>query len=436
VAELEGPRVITTSERSSTATTARNPLKPTVLLVTTSRWIPTARLGMALANTGFTVDAVCPSRHPLNTTGAPRKIHAYRGLAPSASIAAGIAAASPDLLIPCDDLATRQLHELYERERLRGVDGSAICKLIERSLGAPESFRVVYARTAFMEMAQSEGVRVPRTALVSTAEELRAWTDRVGLPVVLKSNGTSGGEGVRIAQIAEEAEAGLWRLQAPPPLAQGAKRALVDRDRTLIWPALLRARSVVNAQEFVVGREATSLVASWNGTVLASLHFEVLHKMHASGPASVVRRVENIEMASATTKMVKRLNLSGLHGFDFMLENGTENAFLIEINPRTTQVGHLTLGPGCDLPAALYAAVTGQPVQPSASLTANDTIALFPGEWTRNPSSTFLRSAYHDVPWEEPGLIREGLQKHRKQSSWYSQRNLARALSAVGISHL
>lgn len=391
---------------------------------------------MALAHAGFTVDAVCPSGHPLSATGALRQTHPYRGLSPVVSIEAGIAAANPDLLIPCDDLATRQLHQLHQRARNRGDAGLAICRLIERSIGTPESFPVVYARTPFMEMAQAEGVRVPSTALVTNTGALKAWIDRVGLPLVLKSNGSSGGEGVRVVHTAEDAISAFRRLQAPPRLAQGIKRALIDRDKTLIWPSILRSRWVVNAQEFVVGREATSLVACWNGTVLASLHFEVVHKLSSSGPATVLRLVENAEMTNATQKMVRRLGLCGLHGFDFMLEERTGNAYLIEINPRTTQVGHLTLGPGRDLPAALYAAVSGQTAQPATQLTEKDTIVLFPGEWTRNPESTFLRTAYHDVPWEEPDLIRAGLEKHRKQSRWYSQKKMDPSVSVVGVLHL
>jgi len=388
---------------------------------------------MALANAGFVVDAVCPSRHPLTATRAPRKTFPYRGLTPLASIEAGIVAAHPDLLIPCDDLATLHLHEIHERERRRGVEGAAICKLIERSLGAPESFPVVHARAEFMETARAEGVRVPRTALVRNSVELEKWIGAAGLPVVLKSNGSSGGEGVRIAKTTEEAVRAFRTLQAPPQLARGLKRALIDRDKTLIWPSILRSRWVVNAQEFVAGREATSLIACWNGTVLASLHFEVIQKLSSSGPATVLRLVENTEMACATQKMARRLGLCGLHGFDFMLEEGTGNAYLIEINPRTTQVGHLTLGPGHDLPAALYAAVSGRPVQESAKLTEKDTIALFPRGWIRNPESTFLQSAYHDVPWEEPDLVRAGLAKHRQESHWDSQRKVIQSAAVLGV---
>jgi hypothetical protein len=390
---------------------------------------------MALANARFVVDAVCPSRHPLTLTRAPRQTFYYRGLAPLASIEAGIVASNPDLLVPCDDLATLHLHEIHQRGRKRGVEGAAICKLIERSLGVPESFPVVYARAAFMETALAEGIRVPRTARVRNSGELEKWIGEAGLPVVLKSNGSSGGEGVRIAKTTEEAVRAFRTLQAPPQLARGIKRALIDRDKTLIWPSILRSRWVVNAQEFIAGREATSLVACWNGTVLASLHFEVIQKLSSSGPATVLRLVENTEMACATQKMARRLGLCGLHGFDFMLEEGTGNAYLIEINPRTTQVGHLTLGPGHDLPATLYAAVSGQPVQPSAALTEKDTIALFPSEWIRNPESTFLQSAYHDVPWEEPNLVSAGLEKHRRQSHWYSQKKRDRTVSIIGVPH-
>ena len=110
-------------------------------------------------------------------------------------------------------------------------------------------------------------------------------------------------------------------------------------------------------------------------------------------------------MEAAAEKMVRRLKLSGIHGFDFMLESQTNHAYLIEINPRATQIGHLTLGPGHDLPAALLSYVTGSEILPSPRLTENSTVALFPREWLRDPNSKYLVSAYHDVPWEEPDFI-------------------------------
>jgi hypothetical protein len=386
---------------------------------------------MALASVGFTVDMVCPRRHPVRKTKAARKIHRFNGLAPLRSLSAAIADAEPDLIVSGDDLATRNLHRLYERELQDGKEGSAICALIERSLGAAESFPISYARAAFMEMAQREGVRIPKTRVIWNRDGLKDWIIRNGLPAVLKANGTSGGVGVRVVRMVDEAESAFRLLQAPPRFLRAAKHALLDDDLTLVSPALRREKFVVNAQAFVDGREATSAVACWNGKVLAALHFEVIKKTSSTGHATVVRSIENPEMAAAAEKIVRRLHLSGVHGFDFMLEEQTGCSYLIEINPRATQVGHLALGLGRDIPAALYAAVSGEEVQPAPKVTEKDTIALFPQEWIRDSESPLLQSAYHDVPWEEPELVQDCVSNRQKQSGWYSRSQRKQVSSAV-----
>ncbi len=393
-------------------------MKPTVLIAATSPWFPTARLSMSLANAGFVVEGVCPAGHPLRRIGAVRRTHMYYALAPLASLTHAIASAKPDVIIPGDDLSTRHLHNLYHRERRRGQKGMQICALIERSFGSSESFAIVYQRATFMQVAQQLGIPAPKTAAIATLLDLRRWTIEMGFPVVLKADRTSGGEGIRIAHTLKEAELAFRQLQAPPLLARAAKRALVDRDQTLVWPSLLRRRYAISAQTFVSGWEATSTVACWKGTVLAGLHFEVIQKRYAAGPATVMRLTENTEMSRAVEKMVRRLDLSGLHGFDFMIEADTGRPHLIEINPRTTQVGHLTLGPGRDLPAALHSAVSGGSIRPARKITENHTIALFPQEWMRDPASSFLQSGYHDVPWEEPGLMRTCIRSGHKRNVW------------------
>jgi biotin carboxylase len=272
-----------------------------------------------------------------------------------------------------------------------------------------------------MDVAREEDVRVPLTEVIRTREELKNWVERTGLPTVLKANGTSGGDGVRIAHTQAEAERFFEHLQAPPLFARALKRALVDRDKTLLGPSMLRRRPVVNAQAFVSGREATSTIMCWKGTVLASLHFEVINKASSTGHATVVRLIEHAEMSAAAERMVRRLNLSGFYGFDFMLEAETGRAYLIEVNPRSAQVGHLSMGAGHDLPAALFAALSGKAEQPAPKVTEKDTVALFPQEWTRDPESPFLRSAYHDVPWEETELIQDCVSNRRRQSAWYSR---------------
>jgi biotin carboxylase len=280
-----------------------------------------------------------------------------------------------------------------------------------------------------MEIASQEGIRVPKTDVLRDVGELEAWISHSSFPLVLKADGSSSGEGVKIVYTFSEAKRALRALQSPPQLIRVVKRALINRDLRWIRPAFERRRSVVNAQEFVAGRDATSLAACWKGEVLAALHFVVVNKQYERGPSSVLRVIENKEISSATQRLVRRLKLSGLHGFDFLLENDTEKAHLIEMNPRATQVGHLALGPGRDLPAALSAAVMGQSIPETRTVTENPTIALFPQEWLRNPQSTFLSSAYHDIPWDEPDLIRDCLRTTRRWHDWRSLEHLIHIFS-------
>jgi hypothetical protein len=407
-------------------------LKATALLATTYKWYPTARLAVALAKCGFQVEAVCPPSHPMFKTSAVRERHHYNVFSPAQSFAAAILATKPDLVIPGDDITVQHLHRLYAARLREEGPQSFICGVLERSMGAPESFPVVFSRTAFLDAAREEGLRIPETAGLSSVDELREFIRHVGLPVAIKANGTSGGEGVSIAHTAEDAEREFLRLQAPPLLLRALKRTVVNQNATLLRPALNRQPFQMSAQTFIAGAEATSAVACWKGEVLASLHFEVVNKLKATGHATVVRRIENAEMENAARTMVRRLKLSGLCGFDFMLESGTRNAYLIEINPRSTQVGHLALGPGRNIPAALFAAVTGDAARDTSVVTDKDTIALFPQEWLRDPSSAYLRSAYHDVPWDEPDLIRMCVRGRKKPAPWRVEKSTARSLSAAG----
>jgi hypothetical protein len=116
-------------------------------------------------------------------------------------------------------------------------------------------------------------------------------------------------------------------------------------------------------------------------------------------------------MDRAAETLASRLKLSGFYGLDFILGEGSENGesgtpWLIEMNSRATQTAHLALGPGHDLAAAAFATIANVPLHPRPLLTTEDTIALFPQEWERDPASPWIRSGYHDVPWDAPALVR------------------------------
>jgi ATP-grasp domain/Phosphoribosylglycinamide synthetase, ATP-grasp (A) domain len=407
-------------------------MKPVVLIFATARWFSTARLAMGLANAGFTVDALCLPQHPLAKTSIVPRPHIFNPVAPLSSVANAISACKPTIVVPADDLAAYHLHQLYDHGRGQGEQGASLCALIERSLGSSESFRILEARASLIHIAEEEGIRVPKTSVIANRRELKQWLSGAGLPVVLKANGTSGGTGVRIASSEDEAIRAFDSLHSAPPSYLSPIQAWWRKSKAIVWPSLPPRRVVVNAQAHVIGRDAISEVACWKGVVLAELGFEVLTKQYARGPASVLRVLDNAEMSLAIEKVVRRLNLSGLHGFDFILEEQTGKPYLIEMNPRATQIGHLTLGPGHDLPAALYAAASGDPIQPVPAITEKDTIALFPQEWIRDRRSAFLLSAYHDVPWQEPEFIRACVEGSRVDEAPRKLREQGTAPSGAG----
>jgi len=389
-----------------------------LLLVMTCSWVPPARLTMALARAGCSVDVVAPRGHAVTTTQALRRLYPYEGFLES--IRSAIIAARPDFIIPCDDYATESLHRIHAEDAGR----SGFTSLIERSLGSPEHYPVISARGKLLSEARNLGISVPDTEVLPDKQALHAWLGAHSLPAYMKADGTSGGVGVRLVHSAEEADAAFDALSSPPGVLRTIKRTLVDKDMRLLAPCLQRWHPIVSAQKVIEGAEANCAVSCWQGRVLACISVEVVKRADEYGPATVIRLIDNPEMFSAAEKLAGRFNLSGLFGLDFILEAATGRAYLLEMNARATQTCHLDMGPGRNLIQPLSSELAGDSLQSTAAgnVSRPDTVALFPAEWKRDPASRYIASGYHDVPWEEPGLIRYCLKSRLEDLSWMSYR--------------
>jgi hypothetical protein len=338
-------------------------------------------------------------------------------------LARAIADSRPDLIIPCDDLATnilRLLHQYPHTELDR-----KIARLIENSLGDSVTQQIYSSRSEVIALAAGKKLPIADVCCTTSLDSLNRSIDVMGLPAVMKADGTSGGRGVRIVETAESAARAFRQLGAPPLFLRTVKRAVVDFDLTLVGPFLRRTRPLVNVQRAVFGPEMTATVATWKGEVVASLVFEVIHTSETRGPATVLALVQNSDVTSCTVTLARELSLSGIYGFDFIVDETSRRACLIEMNARATQTAHLGMGPGRDPAAALFSRISGVEVTERMQ-TDKKTIALFPGEWQRDPSSRFIATGYHDVPWDEPGLVRAGLSMsgHRRLQlgSWLTRK--------------
>lgn len=378
----------------------RRAVTPKVLLTDTSRGPIPARLAIGLTKAGCQVSAVCSTRwHPLLYTRVVQKTFPYSSLRPVESLKAAIEATNPEMIIPCDDRGVQHLHELFLSA------GNKLAALIERSLGSRESYSIVSSRYELLRIAKEEGLRVPDAILVKDVNYLKSWRHGRVFPWVLKADGTSGGRGVRIAHSREQAEKFFLKLSRPHRTMRVVKRLIVNRDPFWLKPWWKRSRASVIVQSHIQGRPANCGVVCWKGRVLAGLGVEVVSSDGLTGPASVVRVIDNPAMMLAAERIAQRLALSGFFGLDFMIEDGSHEAYLIEMNPRCTPLSHLQLGKGRDLLSALWAQLSGQPCPYISPVTQKDLIAYFPQAWIGD--SELLESSFQDIPREEPDLVRE-----------------------------
>jgi hypothetical protein len=379
---------------------------------------------MAFARMGCRVVAICPRQHPVLMTHALQRAYRYPVLAPLAGLAAAIRSAAPDLILPCDDAAAMDLQQLHASIGMEAPLGHAMRALIERSLGDPDACLQATARGRLMALAEEAGVRTPANALVSSSDELACWLQKYGFPAVLKLDDSWGGLGVAIVDDLPAALRAYALMKAPPLLANSVPRLLLDRDpRAFLAPLRARARTVT-VQQFIPGIPANRAVACWQGEVLDGLSVEAVRTQRPVGPATVVRACGSPGMSDAVAQLVKRLKVSGMWGADFILHASTGEPYLIEVNPRATPVCHLALA-GANLPAALLSRLSGQP-QPARAPIEHEYVAMFPAEWQRDPCSSYLRGGHHDIPWEEPDLVRESLDR-----PWAERGLLARVKARV-----
>jgi len=376
-------------------------MAPKILLATSVSWTSVARLAGAFAEAGCLVGALAPRGALVTTSRYVARTHRYQPLAAIESLRMAIGASHPDLVVPCDDRAVSDLLDLYSAAN-RAEPAAA--SIIRRSLGNPENYARIASRSAFIAAARKLGIAALETIPIASEQELDSCLMQIGYPAVLKADGSWGGEGVAIVRNHDEAVAGFRRLSNLSSRWRNFMRAVRRKDSSCLSALRAPQRHAISVQRFVAGKQATGAFAVWQGKVIASLHMDVLVAYETTGPASVVQRIEDRDMEEAARLLAQKFQLSGLHGLDFIRDEKGK-VHLIEMNPRGVQASYLPFGPTHDLAAALAACIAPSEAVTRPAITA-DTVAFFPSEWRRDPASPYLVDGYHDVPWDDPALLR------------------------------
>jgi hypothetical protein len=360
------------------------------------------------------VSVLCPVGHPLTLVSDVEECHPFSGFDSLPMLRRLLLRSHPDVVIPCDDEVVTQLHALHaSTPELRG--------LVERSLGAAKGYPIVDNRYDLLSAAASMGIQVPRTIRVSSANDLADWNANVGHSGVLKLDGTCGGTGVRVFQTLEESVRALDDLRKPIDIATTWKRMIIDRYPLAFWAYQNRNTRDITVQEFITGRPANSMFTCHMGQIVSIVSVVVIASEGPTGAATVVRLIENEEMTRAATLLASRLELTGFYGLDYMLDTSTGKAWLLEMNPRCSQLGHLELPDQGSLAGAFCAALRGQPRPPARDPISLDTIAMFPQAINAKLANSYIAASHHDVPWDEVALVRELLNTPRPQRAWLAR---------------
>lgn len=380
-----------------------------ILLVTTVGWPSAARYAANFAATGCHVDAFAPDYAPPAASRYVSRHHRYRALRPLASLQRAIDASRPDLIVACDDRAVAQLLCLYHRA------DQTTAALIARSLGPPENYETVMSRNESLRAIAALGVRVPETYGVANLDELEDCLTQTGFPAAIKADGTWGGNGVAIVETRQAARAAFRRLGRRPSPLRSLARAIRRKDLHHLTDILTAQPPAVSVQRFISGTSAASAFSAWQGEITGAIYYDVLVADRTIGPPNVIHRLDCPQMAHASRIVAERFGLSGLHGLDFIRDTNGD-VHLIEINPRGTQGGTLPFGPGRDISADLASRAFSRPWQGRTAI-ANDVVVLFPREWRRDRDSVWLKTGYHDVPWDDPAVLYAALGAPAKSSS-------------------
>ena len=306
----------------------------------------------------------------------------------------------PDIIVPCDERAVSVVGRWLGPDAPHLSPGLLDC--LSRSLGSTGTFARRYSKLETLALAREVGVDCPRDVVVDSLRSCEAAAATFGYPVVLKISHGAGGAGVVLCRDAAALRATWAEFTSRYSAWKSLRRKMLKRD----WFGEGHSFLV---QEFIAGSPAMSCASAWGGRTLSVVSGLVRATAGRMGPASVATICGHPAIEDATRRMVAGMGASGFVSFDFVV--AADGAVkLVECNPRPTQILHLAPLIGLDPARALRAALAGGECAASGADAAVD-VAFFPQEWKRDCTSAALRTAYHDVPWDDPELLRAMLGK-------------------------
>ena len=367
---------------------------PVLIVTMGTDYVAPARMPRELARAGFAVTVLAPAgalatktAHAEAIATFPRHASVYEWM----HVVAGAARrAASRLVLPGDDVTLRLLMQLV-LERPAELQTHAMvgfAALVARSLGDPTHYVASIDKSALVRLALALGIPVPPGEAVDDEPDAVRAAAALGYPVIVRpAVGT--------------ASAGVARCHDEVAV----RHAMRNLPRLSGWRPAGGHRVLV--QRLLTGRPANHPAVAWRGRELAGFTRMALRQHPEGGPGSVSRYAPHPQIAAANARLIEALGLTGFASTEYLIDDTTGVAHLIEINRRMTPATHTGACVGVDLAAALAAACANRPWEGPTDIPAgvDQTLALFPQEWLRDAGSSQLADRPTDAPWDDPLLF-------------------------------
>lgn len=392
--------------------------RPAVLIVATDHTSNAIRLALRFFKYGGEVSAICSPLCDLRRWDGIAHWYPLRVWDVWQSLHAAIVQSRVEYLVPYDDLAYCMLHGLI-------LHYPCHAELVERSLGVSSSSKTIFSRVQLLNLAAQLGIKTPEVKLAQCPDNVRAWMQDRGAPLVLKRDFSWGGSGVEVVNENTNISECFARLGERNSLAFKLQHLLLDLDPAPFIESLLFPKTEISAHEFVEGVPANALFACRKGRILGSVHARVLVAGGKTRPAAVMELIHNERIERAGRLLADSLQLSGFFGLDFILSDSADEPYLIELNPRCTKLAYLQVANRTDLAGILWAAWTGNALPGKGDPSLGNVFCVYPWALKLGLDNRLLGQARFDVSAEDievvdqlmgnrrPGLISRILMRFR-----------------------
>jgi predicted ATP-grasp superfamily ATP-dependent carboligase len=237
------------------------------------------------------------------------------------------------------------------------------------------------------KLAESIGIEVPESWLLTDPARARDLANSVRFPVVLKPRSSE-----------EQSSQGATRTTGRPQYAQDSSEFLSA------YREMSRRCSEIIVQEFIEGGGAGYFVLMCRGELRAEFAHRRIRDVHPTGSGSALRVSVAPEpgMREAALAILKKLNWHGIAMVEFRQRPNGQPVFL-EVNGRFWNSLPLACYAGADFPAMLAAIAEHGDVQPSFDYRKNVRCRWFVGDFRH--LLEVWRGAPKGYPGKFPGRL-------------------------------